>query len=135
MALGGEIVDLGGADLLHQPDQVGRVRHVAIVQQERHIAGVRILVEMIDARGVEGGRAPLHAMHGVAEPEQIFGKVSAILSGNAGQQRHAPFGILNRHKYSNNAPATPWKPANDARLPLSAGPPAGLAIAFDPGEV
>src|SRR3984893_1844196 len=55
MALGGEVVDFGRPDLLHQADQVGRIRHVAIMQQERHIAGVRIFVEGVDPRGVERG--------------------------------------------------------------------------------
>ena len=109
MALGGEVVDLGRPDLLHQPDQVGRIRHVAIVQQERHIAGVRILVEMIDARGVERGRAPLDAVHGVAEAEQIFGEIGAVLPGHAGQQRNAPFRILNRHVHSNTGAGTAQK--------------------------
>ena len=90
MALGGEIVDLGRPDLLHQPDQVGRIRHVAVMQQERHVAGVRILIEMIDAGGVERGRPPLDAVHGVAEAEQIFGEIGAVLPGNAGDQRNAP---------------------------------------------
>jgi hypothetical protein len=48
--LGGEVVDLGRPDLLHQPDQVGRIRHVAVVHQKRDVAGVRILIEMIDAQ-------------------------------------------------------------------------------------
>jgi hypothetical protein len=103
MALGGEVVDLGRADLLHQPDQIGRIRHVAIVQQERHIAGVRVFIEMIDARGVERGRPALDAVHGIAEAKQIFGKVGAVLTGHAGDQRHAPFRILGNHICSNNA--------------------------------
>src|SRR5579871_4468196 len=69
MALGGEVVDLGRPDLLHQADQVGGIRHVAVVHQERHVADMGILVEMIDAGGVEGGRAPLDAVHGIAETE------------------------------------------------------------------
>ena len=67
------------------------VGHVAVMHQERHVAVMRILVEMIDARGVEGGRAPLDAVHGIAEAEQIFGEISAVLPGHAGDQRHAPF--------------------------------------------
>jgi hypothetical protein len=55
MALRREIIDLGRPDLLHQPDQIGRVGHVAVMHQERHIAGVRVFIEMIDALGVEGG--------------------------------------------------------------------------------
>jgi hypothetical protein len=77
------------------------------MQQERHIAGVRVFVEMIDARGVEGGRPPLDPMHGVAEPEQILGKIGAVLPGDAGEKRNAPFGILNSHIHSNKAPILP----------------------------
>ena len=73
------------------------IRHVAIVHQERHIAGVGILVEVIDAGGIERGRPPFDAVHGVAEAEQIFGQIRTVLPGHARDQRHAPFGILNRH--------------------------------------
>src|ERR1700687_5502762 len=112
MALGGEVIDLGRPDLLHQPDQVGRIRHVAIVQQERHIAGMRIFVEMIDARGVERRRPPLDAMYGVAEAKQIFGEIGAVLSGYAGEERHAPFRIVNSHIHSNRAPGLPEQQLN-----------------------
>ena len=90
MALGGEIVDLGRPDLLHQPDQVGRVGHVAVMQQERHVAGMPVFVEMIDAGRVERGRPPLDAVDLIAEAEQIFGQIGAVLAGDAGDQRHAP---------------------------------------------
>src|ERR1700726_1116010 len=107
MALGGEVIDLGRPDLLHQPDQVGRIRHVAIVQQERHVAGMRILVQMIDPRGVERGRPPLDAVYGIAEAEQIFGQIGAILPGDAGKESNTPFFILNSHLHPNNAPGLP----------------------------
>jgi hypothetical protein len=55
MTLSGEVVDLGRSDLLHQANEVGRIGHVTVMQEERHIAGVRILIEMVDARGVERG--------------------------------------------------------------------------------
>src|ERR1700761_6849799 len=74
------------------------------MHQERHVAVMRILIEMIDPRGVEGGRTPLDAVHGVTEAEQIFGEVSAVLSGYAGDQRHAPFGIGSRHGVSSCRP-------------------------------
>ena len=112
MALGCEVVDFGRPDLLHQPDQVGRIRHVAIVQEERHIAGVRVFVEMVDARGVERGRPPLDAMHRVAEAKQIFGEIGAVLPGDAGEERNAPFRILNSHVHSNKAPGLPQKQFN-----------------------
>ena len=123
MALGGEVVDLGRPDLLHQPDQVGRIRHVAIVQEERHVAGVAIFVQMIDTCGVERGRSPLDAVHDVPECEQIFGEVGAVLTGHAGEKRNAPFGILSSHVHSNKAPDCP----NSSSTPTNLGHCAGLA--------
>jgi len=43
------------------------------------------------------GRPPLDAMYRVAEPKQIFGEIGAVLPGDAGEKRDAPFRILNRH--------------------------------------
>jgi hypothetical protein len=83
MTLRGEIVDLGRPDLLHQPDRVGRIRDVAIVQEKRHIAGVVVFIEIIDARGIERGRPSLDAVHGVAEAKQVFGEIGVGLAGNA----------------------------------------------------
>ena len=62
MALRGEIVDLVGLDLLDDADQVGGVGHVAVMQMEAAPALVRVLVEMIDALGVEGRRPALDAV-------------------------------------------------------------------------
>jgi hypothetical protein len=83
MTLRGEILDLGRPDLLHQPDRVGRIRDVAIVQEKRHIAGVVVFIEIIDARGIERGRPSLDAVHGVAEAKQVFGEIGVGLAGNA----------------------------------------------------
>ncbi len=46
-------------------------------------------------------------MHGIAEAKQIFGEIGAVLPGDAGKERHAPFRILNRHIHSNKAPGLP----------------------------
>jgi hypothetical protein len=64
---------------------------------------MRILVEVIDARGIERGRPPLDAMDLIAEAEQIFGKIGAVLAGDAGNQRHALW-ILRRHSVSKSLP-------------------------------
>jgi len=45
---------------------------------------MRILIQMIDTRGVEGG-PPLDAVDGIAEAEQIFGQIGAVLPGDAGK--------------------------------------------------
>ena len=80
MRLGAEIVDFGRPDLLHQPDQVGGVRHVAIVQQERHVAGMPILIEVIDTVRVEKRCPAFDAMDDIAFLQQQFRKISPILT-------------------------------------------------------
>ena len=59
--------------------------------QERRVAGVRIFAEVVDARGVERERSPLDAVHRVAETEQVFGEIGAVLAGNTGNQRTRRF--------------------------------------------
>ena len=86
MALGGEIVDLVGLGLLDDADQVGRVGHVAVMQDEARIGLVRVLIEMLDAAGVERRRAALDAVDHVALGQQQFGKIGAVLAGDAGDQ-------------------------------------------------
>jgi hypothetical protein len=69
------------------------------VEDQAPVLFVRILVEVVDAAGVEGRRAPDHAVHFVAFVEKELREVGAVLTGDAGDQRtfrrHA--GILARH--------------------------------------
>jgi hypothetical protein len=44
---------------------------------------VRILVQVVDAIGIKGGRSPFDAVNAVALGEQKLGQISAILPGNA----------------------------------------------------
>ena len=48
---------------------------------------VRILVEVLDAAGVERRRAALDAVDVVALVEQQLGEIGAVLSGDAGDER------------------------------------------------
>ena len=52
-------------------------------------------------------KSPPDAVYGVAEAEQIFGQIGAVLPGDAGEERNAPFRIRNRHVHSTNAPKQP----------------------------
>jgi hypothetical protein len=47
---------------------------------------VRVLVDVIDAFGVEGRGPALDAVHGVALFQQEFRQVGAVLAGDAGNQ-------------------------------------------------
>ena len=71
----------------HDPDQVAAVGHVAVVQDEVPGLDMRILVQVIDARGVEARRAALDAVDFVALLEQQLGQVGAVLAGHARDQR------------------------------------------------
>ena len=86
VALRGEVVDLVGLDLLDHADQVRGVGEVAVVQVQPGARDVRVLVEVVDAVGVEQRRAALDAVHLVALAHQQFGEVGAVLPCNAGDQ-------------------------------------------------
>ena len=47
---------------------------------------VRVLVEVVDAVGVEEGRAALDAVDDVALVQQELGEVGAVLAGDAGDE-------------------------------------------------
>jgi hypothetical protein len=56
-------------------------------------------------------------MHGVAKAKQKFGKIGAVLPGDAGKQRNPPFRILNRHLHSDKSPGLPDRQLNGAENP------------------
>ena len=53
MALGGEIVDLGGLHFLNDANEISRIGHIAVVQKEFYARPMGVLIKMIDALGVE----------------------------------------------------------------------------------
>src|SRR3546814_19087111 len=86
MALGGQIVDLRRLDLLDEADQVRRIRKIAIVQKEPGLRLVGIVVEVVDAFGVEGGGASLDTVDDIALPQQHFRQIGAVLTRDSGDQ-------------------------------------------------
>ena len=80
VALRGEIVDFRRLRFLDEADQIGRVGHVAVVQEEFDVLDMRIDVEMIDALGIERRRAALDAVHDIALCEQQLGEIGAVLA-------------------------------------------------------
>ena len=62
MALGAEVVDLIGLHLLNDADQVAAVGEIAVVQHQARVAFVGVLVEVINAAGVEAAGSALDAM-------------------------------------------------------------------------
>ena len=86
MRLGREIVDFIRLDLLDDADEVGRIGQVAVVEDQITIFNMRILIKMVDAVGIKERRAALEAVDDIAFFQQEFGKVSAVLSGDTGDE-------------------------------------------------
>ena len=86
MALGREVVDFRRLRFLNNANKVRRVGHVAVVQREGHVLLVLVLIQMIDAIGIERGGPTLDAVHDVALAEQQLCKIGAILPGDAGDE-------------------------------------------------
>ena len=66
VALGRQVVDLVRLDFLNEADEVRRVGQVPVVEEEPHVLFVRVLIEVVDAVGVELARSALEAVHLVA---------------------------------------------------------------------
>ena len=86
MALGDEVVEFVGLHLLEDADQAGGVGQVAVVEDEAPVGGMRILVEMVDAVGVEQRAAALDTVDFVAFLQQEFGEIATVLAGDAGDE-------------------------------------------------
>ena len=56
------------------------------MQDETRMRDLRILIEVIDAGGIEGRRPALDAMDVVAFGKQQFREVGAVLTRDAGDQ-------------------------------------------------
>jgi hypothetical protein len=54
------------------------------MENEITVFGMGVLVEMIDAVGIEQGSPALDAMHDVTLVQQKLGQVGAVLAGNPG---------------------------------------------------
>ena len=87
MTLRRQVVDLIRLRLLHDADQIGGIGQVAVVQVQANATVMRILVEMIDAIGIERGGPAFDAVNLVALLQQQLRQVGAVLAGDTGDQR------------------------------------------------
>ena len=81
------MIHLGRLHALQQRHQARAIGQVAVVQEESRIRIMRIQIEVIDARGVEGRRAPDQAVDDVALVEQLLGQIGAVLAGDTRDER------------------------------------------------
>jgi hypothetical protein len=81
-----EVVDLVGLHLLDDVNERRGVGEIAVVQKEAWVRVVRILVDMVDAVGIEQRRSSLDAVDFIAFGEEKLGEVGSILAGNSCDQ-------------------------------------------------
>jgi hypothetical protein len=72
--------------LLDETDQVGGVRHIAVVHEKVGVCIVRIDVELVDTVGVERRGPPFDAVHGIALLEQQARQIRLVLPSDARDQ-------------------------------------------------
>jgi hypothetical protein len=87
MAHRAQVVDLVGLDLLDQSDDVRAVGQVAEMRLEP-----RVLVDPVDAAGVERAGPALQTVDEVALLQQQFCQIGSVLSGDAGDEGDAWLG-------------------------------------------
>jgi hypothetical protein len=87
VALGAEVVDLVGLELVEELGQRRRVGQVPVVGEKADARLVRVVVEVIDPVGVEARGTADDAVDLVALLQQELGQVGAVLAGDAGDQR------------------------------------------------
>jgi len=92
MALGAEVVDFIGADIVYHICDLLRIRQIAIVKKETGAWLVRVNINGIDPARVKGGGPAHQPVDFVSLGEQEFGKVRAILAGDPGDE-----GFLGSH--------------------------------------
>jgi hypothetical protein len=66
MALGCKVIDLVGLDLLKNPDQVGGICQVPVMQDKVAVVLVRVLVEVVNAICVKQRGPALDAVNEIA---------------------------------------------------------------------
>ena len=108
VALRAEVVDLVG---LHRPQHAverARVVQIAVDQPQAVVGDVRVLVDALEALGVERARPAHDAVDLVPLCEQQLGQVRPVLSGDARDERslhrsRSPFGCFRSTR--------PWREA------------------------
>jgi hypothetical protein len=65
VTLRGEVIDFIGANFLHETNEVGGIRHIAVVHEKTRPL-MRIDIKVVDALRIERRRTPLYAMNDIA---------------------------------------------------------------------
>jgi len=86
VALGPQVVDLVGLDLLDDLDQVAAVGQIAVMQEKAAIPFMGVLIQVIDSCGVEAAGPAFDAVHHIALLEKKLSEITAVLACDAANQ-------------------------------------------------
>jgi len=106
VALGAEMVDLIGPEVVDEIGHLLGIGQVAIVEKEPDIRKMRIFIEMVDPAAVEATGTANEAVDFVALMKKKFGKIGTVLAGDSGNERFFHIKILTR-EYSNKGGIEP----------------------------
>ena len=84
VALGAEVVDLVGAEIVEEGGERTAVGEVGVMEEEARAGLVDVLIDVVEPVGVQAGGTALQAVDLVAFGKEEFGEVRAILAGAAG---------------------------------------------------
>ena len=83
MALGPQVIDLVGFDVMEEVRELPRDGQVPVMEVHPGLRVVEILVEVVDPVRIEGARPPDQAVHCIALAQQKLGQVGPVLAGDA----------------------------------------------------
>ena len=83
MALRAQVINFVRLGLLDEPNEVGAIGEVAVMQDEIAVIQVRVLVDMVHPCCIEQAGSALDAMHQIAFGQQKLGQVRAVLPCDA----------------------------------------------------
>ena len=113
VAHGGQVVDLVGLHLLDDAHQAGGIGQVAVVERELAVVDVRVLVQVVDAVGVEQAAAALDAVDLVALLQEQFCQIRAVLARHARDQGNL---LVRRHSFVTSVEKFEWNGEMDQAL-------------------
>src|SRR5205807_9967952 len=120
------VINLIRLQFIKQLHEIHRVCEIAVMQEQAHAVDVWIGVEMIDARGVEGARAPDDPVDFVSFYQEQIRQITSVLAGDPcdkcffhchSESRHC--GIKESRSTTSRVPpsASPGPPAAPRSIP------------------
>ena len=104
MTLSSQVIYFVRLGFLHDADEVRCIGKVSVMQMKLYILIVGILIQMVDAFGIEQRTSPFDSMDDLSLVQEIFRQICAILAGNAcdecdfPQNQTTPFSLLQSNR-------------------------------------